>query len=185
MDSISDMTDEVIAKAVQDGNRDAFGTLIDRYESKLKRYGKKFLANSDDIDDIVQDIFLSAYRSIQSFDTSERWSPWLYRIAHNAFVNALRKQKHRPLSIDFDTLLTFASHEEPVEAEHERAEMKARIDAGMESLAPKYREVLVLHYFEDMAYKDIADVLEVPVGTVGVRLLRAKEALKRSLHTQT
>jgi RNA polymerase sigma-70 factor (ECF subfamily) len=181
MDTTPDSSDEAVARAVQAGDQEQFGHLVDRYETKLKRYGKKFLAHHDDIDDIVQDVFISAFRAIQSFDTAERFSPWIYRIAHNAFVNALRKQKHSPLSIDFDTLLSYPAPQDTAEKERDRAEFRQLIDRGLAELAPKYREVLVLHYYEDLSYKDIAQVLKVPIGTVGIRLSRAKDALKGHL----
>lgn len=174
-------TDEVLASSVQKGDSEAFGVLVDRYEAKLLRYGRKFLARSEDIEDIVQDAFLSAYRAIQGFDTAQRFSPWMYRIAHNAFVNALRQSKHAPLLLDFDTLLSYQKADESAEDERTRKEMREMIDRGLAHVPPKYREVLVLHYFEDMPYKDIADILEVPIGTVSIRIKRGKEALKKHL----
>lgn len=181
VDPSPDTPDEDIARRTQSGDVDAFGILVDRYEKKLKRYGTKFLARPEDIEDIVQDVFTRAYASIQSFDSSLRFSPWLYRIAHNAFVNALRKGKYRPYLVDFDTLVAHPVYEDPAEAARDRADIKALIDRGIETLSPKYREVLLLHYYEELSYKDIADVLRVPVGTVGVRLKRAKDALKHAL----
>ncbi len=174
-----DATDEHIVEAVQRGDTDAYGELVSRYESKLLRYGRKFLARDEDRQDIVQDIFISAYQNIQSFDTTLRFSPWIYRIAHNAFVNELRKNEKRPLlPFDFDTIIPHAVYEDPVENEREQKDMRAYLERGLEQIPSKYREVLVLHYFEDMAYKDIADILQVPQGTVGIRLKRAKEALR-------
>lgn len=181
--SAEQQNDEVCARHVQQGDADAFGVLVERYEGKLLRYGKKFLSRQEDIEDIVQDAFVSAYQNIRSFDTTQRFSPWMYRIAHNAFVNSLRKGERGPRFIDFDTLVSHPVYEDPSIAERERADMRIQIDRGLGRLAPKYREVLALHYFEDMAYKDIAEVLQVPVGTVGIRLKRAKEALKQVLDT--
>jgi RNA polymerase sigma-70 factor (ECF subfamily) len=177
----SNFTDEEVAVRVQQGNAESFGILVDRYEGKLSRYGRKFLARNEDIEDIVQDVFLSAYRNIQSFDATLRFSPWMYRIAHNAFVNALRQQKRGPLFMDFDTLLSHQVYEDPAEDERAQKEMREMLDRGLQFLSPKYREVLVLHYFEDMAYKDIADVLQIPIGTVSVRVRRAKEALREHI----
>ncbi len=174
-------TDEQIVARIQAGDKEAFGTILDRYEAKLVRYGHKFLARQEDIQDIVQDVFVSAYQNIQSFDTTQKLSPWLYRIAHNAFVNALRKKSRAPLSIDFDTLVSHPVYDDPAESEREQRDMRAMLDKGLDKLAPKYREVLVLYYFEEMPYKDIAEVLQVPQGTVGIRLRRAKEALKEAL----
>ncbi len=171
--------DEVIAEKVQGGDSELFGILIERYETKLLRYGRKFLANPDDIVDIVQEVFISAYQHIQSFDTAHKFSPWVYRIAHNAFVNGLRKHSRNPLLfVDFDTFLAHPVYEDPKDKEREQEEMKVLIEMGLELIAPKYREILILYYLEEMPYKDIAEVLQVPVGTVGIRAKRAKEALR-------
>ncbi len=177
----SRLSDEEIAKKVQEGDIEVFGVLVDRYEQKLLRYGRKFLSGKEDIVDIVQDVFVSVYQNIQSFDTSQRLSPWIYRICHNAFVNALRKNEHRPIAIDFDTLISHPAYEDPAAFEREQKDMRALIDRGLETLPSKYREVLVLHYFEEMSYKDIADILQIPTGTVGIRLSRAKQALKETI----
>jgi RNA polymerase sigma-70 factor (ECF subfamily) len=173
------LSDEEIALRVQRGDTNAFGALVERYEKKLLRYGTKFLPRHEDIEDIVQDVFMSCYQNIQSFDSSQRFSPWIYRIAHNAFVNGLRKNSRNPLQfIDFDTLVSHPVYEDPALREREEEEMKKMIENGLERISPKYREVLILYYLEDISYKEIADILEVPTGTVGIRIRRGKEALK-------
>ena len=182
--SNQDESDEHIAQNVQEGDKEAFGALVDRYEKKLLRYGRKFLARREDIEDIVQDVFMSAYKNIKSFDTTQKFSPWVYRIAHNAFVNGLRKNERSFVLIDFDTLASHPVYEDPTESERELAQIRNDIDKALAQLSPKYREVLVLHYFEEMAYKDIAEVLQVPVGTVGIRIKRAKEVLKGKINNQ-
>lgn len=178
---IPTMTDEAAALGVQKGDIEVFGTLMNRYEEKLLRYGRKFLSEREDIQDIVQDVFLSAYQNIQGFDTTQRFSPWIYRIAHNAFVNALGKKSRSPLRIDFDTFFPHPVYDDPVESEREQKDMRTMIDRGLDTVSVKYKEILVLHYFEELPYKDIAEILEVPLGTVGIRLKRAKEALKKNL----
>jgi RNA polymerase sigma-70 factor (ECF subfamily) len=176
---VEPQTDEGLAALVQRGDKNSFGILVERYEEKLLRYGRKFLATREDIEDIVQDVFLSAYQNIQSFDTAQRFSPWVYRIAHNAFVNALKKRSRGPLIIDFDTLISHPTYEDPAPLQREHEEMRSMIEKGLGTLDPKYREVLILYYLEEIPYKEIADILEVPTGTVGVRLKRGKEALKK------
>lgn len=172
-------TDELVVARVQGGDTEAFGELVARYEAKLLRYGRKFLARDEDRQDIVQDVFINAYQNIQSFDTAQRFSPWMYRIAHNAFVNEIRKNERRPLlPFDFDTIIPHTAYEDPAESERDQKDMRAYLEKGLSKIPSKYREVLILHYFEDMAYKDIADILQVPQGTVGIRLKRAKEALR-------
>jgi RNA polymerase sigma-70 factor (ECF subfamily) len=179
---LGDETDEALVAKIQKGNQRLFGVLIDRYQTKLMRYGKKFLNSHDDIQDIVQDVFIKAYQNLKSFDTSRRFSPWIYRIAHNACINELRKKSRQFISVDFDTFFPHPIYVDPDVSEKEKADMRHMLDKTLERLPPKYREVLVLHYYEDMAYKDIADILEVPMGTVSIRLKRAKESLKQLLH---
>lgn len=173
------LSDEVLALQVQKGDTEAFGELVTRYEAKLARYGTKFLSNKEDITDLVQDVFLKAYQNMQSFDSTLKFSPWIYRIAHNEFVTALRKRSRRPLiHVDFDTFLSHPVYDDPSEREREQKEIKAVLEKGIEELAPKYREVLVLYYLENMSYQEVAEVLRVPVATVGIRLKRAREKLK-------
>ncbi len=173
-------SDENLAVRVQAGESEAFGILVERYEAKLSRYGRKFLARQEDIEDIVQDVFESAFRNIKSFDTERRFSPWIFRIAHNAFVNALRRNKLAPfLAFDFDTILAHAEIEAPVDSDRQQREMLTLIERGLERLKPASREILVLFYLEDFSYQEIADILHVPTGTVGVRLSRAREELRK------
>ena len=165
---------------VQGGEQELFGTLMERYEKKLSRYGSKFLSSPDNIQDIVQDVFISAFQNIRNFDASRRFSPWIYRIAHNAYVNALKKNTHLPITLfDFDALVSHTIYEDPVEIEREQKQMKVMLEESMEKIPPKYKEVLLLRYYEDLDYKEMAEVLELPLGTVGIRLKRARETLKK------
>jgi RNA polymerase sigma-70 factor (ECF subfamily) len=170
-------TDEEIAKSVQGGDASAFGILMDRYEEKLLRYGRRFLREDDDVRDAVQESFIKAYVNIQSFDLSRRFSPWIYRIAHNEFVNALKKRKETVSLSDLDAIFPQPVAKEAAGDTAEAAELRRLLDGGLQKLDAKYREPLVLYYYEDMDYKEIADVLHIPVATVGVRLKRGREAL--------
>ena len=175
----NDLRDEEIAVRVQSGDTDAYGILIERYEKKLLRYGTKFLSRTEDMEDVVQDVFLSVYQNIQSFDPSQKFSSWIYRIAHNSFVNSLKKTGYLPRTFfDFDTLFAHTAYDDPSHEERERAELKQLVERGLAELNPKYREILTLFYFEELGYREIADVLAVPIGTVSVRVKRAKEALR-------
>jgi RNA polymerase sigma-70 factor, ECF subfamily len=178
-DQKDDMTDEALAALVQGNNYEALGVLMDRYQAKLLRYGKRFLAHDANIVDVVQDVFVKAYENIQSFDASRKFSPWIYRIAHNAFVSEIRRKKREPLAyLNLDTILAHPSYEFDPAADEERIQMKVLIDKGLDALSPAYKEVIVLYYIENQSYQEISDILQVPVGTVGVRLRRARQALK-------
>ena len=173
-------TDEQIAASVQKGQKEAFGILMDRYERKLFSYGRKFLTGQDNIEDVVQEVFIKTYRNIKSFDTSQKFSPWIYRIAHNTFVNALRKNAKSPLRFfDFDTFTAHPVYEDAMPAEREQQRVNGVIDRGLDKLSPEYREIIILYYIQNLSYKEIADILHIPIGTVSVRLLRAKKTLKK------
>lgn len=173
--------DEEIAVFVQNGDIDAFGVLVERYEEKLKRYARKFFRDNGDIEDVIQETFIKAYSNIQGFDAERKFSPWIYRIAHNELVNALKKKKNKEaISLfDFDVFLPHLVAKETAEERARSNEMKSALDKYLGKINLKYREPLVLYYFEDMNYKEVADVLEIPVSTVGVRLKRGKETLKK------
>ena len=183
-DAYAGLSDEEIALRVQKGEKELFGVLMERYEQKLSRYGRKFLSNPDNIQDIVQDVFMNAYQNIRSFDSSRKFSPWIYRIAHNAYANALRKNSRMPITLfDFDALVSHTVYEDPAELEREQKDTKKMIDECLEKIPSKYKEILLLRYYEDMDYKAIAEVLEVPLGTVSIRLKRAREHLKKAWDT--
>lgn len=178
MDTIR--TDEEIAASVQQGDADAFGELITRYEEKLTRYGRRFLSNPQDIEDLVQDVMIKTYTNIQSFNTDMRFSPWIYRIAHNTFVNALKKQSRFGYNVfDVDTILPQLKASERADEFALSSELSAEMELYLNQLDPKYREPLVLFFYEELSYQEISDVLHIPVTTVGVRINRAKEKLRK------
>ncbi len=176
------ISDEQLAERAQNGDTDSFGILVERYETKLERYARKFFANSDDRTDLVQDVFLRAYQNIQGFSLSMSFSSWIYRIAHNIFIDSLRKKTRQPLIfIDFDTFLYHPIYEDEEHSASSRSQMREILEKGLDKLAVKYREVLVLYYFEEFAYKEIADILSIPTSTVSIRIKRGKEALRKIL----
>ncbi len=176
-----EQTDEMIATRVQAGDADAFGELMLRYEPKLMRYARKFLLDPDDAADIVQDVFVKTYQNIQGFDATRRFSPWIYRIAHNEFVNDLKKRSARKttFTIDFDTLFPSLAAPDTADSAALERDTRETLERYLAEVDPKYREPLVLYYLEEMDYKAIADILRIPVSTVGVRLMRGKAILQR------
>lgn len=174
-------SDEELVGLIQKGKTDYFGTIVSRYEQKLLRYARRFLFNKEDAEDLVQDVFIKAYTNLQSFDTARRFSPWLYRVAHNEFINSLksRKGKEHFSLFDFDVLLPHPVAEETADQESYRREIKRWLDSSLEKLDDKYREPLTLYYFEEMDYQEIADILQIPTSTVGVRLQRGRALLRK------
>jgi RNA polymerase sigma-70 factor (ECF subfamily) len=177
---MTELTDEHIARLVQQGDVNIFGELVNRYEQKMARYARKFLFAGDEIKDVVQEVFLKAYINIRSFDPARRFSPWLYRIAHNELINAVKKKSRLPtFSFDLDALFPHLAAKENVEGELERKEALAMLEHSLDKLSPKYKEALVLYYIEELEYKEIAEILQIPISTVGVRLQRGRSLLKK------
>lgn len=176
---MTEVSDEEIATAVQSGNVEAFGELINRYEAKLKRYALKFLNTSEEIEDLVQDVFIKSYTNIQSFYAEQKFSPWIYRIAHNTFVNELKRKGRSGFSIfDADTVLPFIVAKETTDSKALENELVEEMGHMIDRLPLKYREAIVLHYYESLSYQEISEVLKIPVTTVGVRMTRARAKLK-------
>jgi len=177
-------TDEEIVVLVQQGDIESFRILMERYEPKLTRYARRFLFDSDEAKDLLQEIFIKAYVNIKGFDAARRFSPWVYRIAHNEFVNALAKKKKEKGSVSLfyvDVLFPHPLAKETADEQATRRETKEMLDRFLSSIGPKYREPLVLYYFEDMEYGEIAEILRVPVSTVGVRLQRGRALLRKMM----
>lgn len=173
------LSDEELTRGVQQGEMHLFGLLVERYEDKMLRYARRFLFNQHDAEDAVQEVFLKAYINMRSFNSTRRFSPWLYRIAHNELLNSLRKKMHEPIPFfDPDTLLPHPVAREQTDQPINEKELKELISANLDKLPQKYREPLVLYYFQDLSYQEISDILQIPVSTVGVRISRAKLALR-------
>ncbi len=181
--NLADKTDEEVVAMVQSGDLDAFGVIVERYEQKLLRYARKFLFNQDDAKDLVQDVFIKAYSNLQSFDSRRRFSPWLYRVAHNEFLNVIKSKKGKESFslFDIDVLFPHPIAKETADEKVNLQEVKDWMEKSLNSLDAKYREPLVLYYLEEMNYQEIADILQIPVSTVGVRLGRGRALLKKNI----
>lgn len=176
------LSDEKIVKLIIEGDKDLFGELIDRYEAKLTRYVKRFTQHPDDVSDVIQVVFIKAYTNLQSFDVSRSFNSWIYRIAHNESVTHLKKKGGEKVSfIDFDTFFPHPFAKEEADTLALSREDKEGLEVSLSKVSPKYREVLVLYYYDELSYQEIADVLRIPTATVGVRIKRGKEALHKML----
>ncbi|MAZ56701.1 hypothetical protein CL653_02840 [bacterium] len=175
-----DLSDEEIVVLIQNGETEMVGVLIDRYEEKLKRYGRRFLSDSDDVEDIVQEAFVRAYTNMKSFDANRKFSPWLYRITHNLLVNKIRsKSRYIPFNFDTDTIWPYLQSDNSADSEAIQSELQNQMSVHLNELDTKYKEPLILFYYESMSYEEISEILRIPVTTVGVRIKRAKDKLKK------
>lgn len=177
-DEWSDMTDEQLAVHSLVA-QPAFGVLIERYEEKMVRYvGRLTSVSAEDVEDIVQDIFIRCYQNLAAFDSSVSFSSWLYRIAHNMVVDSYRRSKARPHGNSI-VLTDFEYHnlasDFDLGAVVDGALLRERIEETLKKIDVKYRDVLVLKYLEDKSYEEIGDILKKPGGSVATLLHRAKK----------
>lgn len=181
------MTDaEMVRLALQE--QAFFAHIIHRYEPKLDRYIRRLgVLDEDDRADVLQDIFIKVYKNLNSFDTSLKFSSWIYRIAHNEAISWYRKRNARPeghMVLDSDDVFLFLSTaEESSEITFDKGLNADVLAEGLEQIDEKYRAVLLLRYFEHKDYNEISDILQIPVGSVGTLLHRGKQALRDVLNT--
>lgn len=180
MESTSDESDENLAKAVQEGDLQAFDALLKRYYQKILRYGRRFLLGVQDSEDATQIIFLKAYRFIKSYNTSRKFSPWIYGIAHNEFINLGKKREKQQVEFfDDEEFFPYPAVDKSSGGDLSDLEVKGILDECLGQLAAKYREPVVLYFLEDLDYKEIAQILRLPISTVGTRIKRAKYKLRK------
>jgi RNA polymerase sigma-70 factor (ECF subfamily) len=172
----NELTDEQLALQVQQGKQAAFVLLYDHFQPKILQYGRRFLYKYEDVEDAAQEVFIKAYTNIQSYDITRKFSTWIYRVAHNTFIDIIRKKGKEPVSfLDFDTLVSLPVREKKGLEEKIMIKMETEeVQKLVAGLPVKYREVLVLFYYEEKDYMEIAEILHIPTATVGVRLRRAR-----------
>jgi RNA polymerase sigma-70 factor, ECF subfamily len=162
--------DAAIIDSVCNGDSEAFGLLVRRYEDFVFTLVRG-LANSDEAaEDVTQEIFLRAYRAIRRFEKKASFKTWLYRIAYNTSMSYLARKKQKQETEISDTIPA---------ADGTDFGLKQSMLKLVNYLKPELKAVVIFHYYDDMKYDEIAEVLNCPVGTVKIRLYRAKHELKK------
>ena len=169
-------SDEAIAAQVTGGKTAAYALLMQRYEQKLLRYVVFLIHDEPAAADIVQETFIKAYQNLKGYNPTYKFSSWIYRIAHNETMNAIKRNRHQS-GTDIDTLPELA-YDPHIAEQLDRGMLQANVRDCVAQLEPKYREIIQLIYFEEMKYDEASEVLHVPTSTVGVWLKRAKEKLR-------
>lgn len=178
--SLPPSDEEIVRMTLEDPNQ--YGLLMERYEAKLKRYITRLgIRNPDDQLDVLQEIFIKAYRNLNGFDTLLSFSSWIYRIAHNEAISFYRKKNVRPeghLVGDGDEILGFlSSNQEGEEVKFDKAINAEEVNKALALIDEKYREPIILRFFEHKEYDEISDILQIPIGSVGTLLHRGKKQL--------
>lgn len=176
-DDIENKSDEDLVRLVI-YDQNYFLYLMKRYEFKISRYIRRISnLRDEEIEDVLQDIFIKVYKNINDFDSSLKFSSWIYRIAHNQVVSNFRKTMVRPQMVwdkDERILNNIASELNADEGIGSK-QLQEEINNVLDKLSKKYREVLVLKFLEEKSYKEISDILKKPMGTVATLINRAKK----------
>jgi RNA polymerase sigma-70 factor (ECF subfamily) len=163
------------------GNKKAYEELVRQYMADAFLVAQGFVGDADDARDLSQDAFIKAYQARDSFDASRPFYPWLYKILKNHCLNFLKRGARRTTSLYYEDnpdRERFASSSPTPLQDLERDERKQIVRAAVEQLSEDHREIIVLKNFKDYAYADIAEILDIPIGTVMSRLYYARKALK-------
>lgn len=169
---------ELLERARHRDDSLAFAELVKRHQGKVRGLLLRLTANRTLADDLGQEVFLRAYRGLVGFEGRSRFSTWLYRIAYNVYLNhRTRTRELAPLPETFEQRAA-APEGRMSAAGHD---LRRDLDAAIATLPDRYKTVITLYYLEDVSYPEIADVLDIPLGTVKTHLHRAKRMLRERL----
>jgi len=172
-------SDEALVAAAAAGSRDAFGELLRRHEHKVRAMLLRLCGDRTLADDLAQEAFLRAYRGLVGFERRAAFSTWLYRIAYNAYLShSGRKNTAAKVEAGLRQQHAAVWTHAPVDAP---SDLRQDLELAIAELPERYRVVVLLYYCEGVNYPEIAEILELPVGTVKTHLHRAKRALRERL----
>ncbi len=180
-------TDAELVAAFRDGDPEALGLLMERHKAALYGYLLRLTGRRDAAEDIFQEVFLKLVRNPGAYGEREKFGAWLFTVARNAALDRFRREGARgevPLEGDAGRPgpADFAASPEPgPEASAVNRELGARIDAALAALSADQREVFYLRHYSGLSFKEIAELLKLPIGTVLARMSRAAAALRARL----
>src|SRR5262245_46931296 len=175
---------ELVARALQ-GHQEAFREIVVRFERPVYSLVARMLQDPAAAEDLAQEVFIKAFRRLNTYDPQRKFSSWLFKIAHNTTIDHLRR--HAPETVPLEAekdddrgglaaVLSDGSMEDP-SAAAERRDMARALEGAIARLRPEYRESVVMFYIEGASYQDICEVTGLPLGTVKTNLHRARKEL--------
>lgn len=183
IEGIRQLTDGELIVVAIDGRADGFEELVRRYQRPITSYVFRLIGNYESSLDVTQEVFIKVYNSLTKYSPEYKFSTWLYRIAHNAAVDHLRRNSVNVQSIEAENSegtyeLQIESRGATPEQEQERSEWRDEIESVVRCLPPTYRDLILLRHARDLSYDEIAEVTALPLGTVKNRLFRAREMMR-------
>lgn len=177
-------SDDQAIELCRAGHRQAYGFLVNTYMQRAYYCALGFVGSHDAALDISQDAFVRAFRAMARFEPGKQFFTWYYKILRNLCLNFIRDKKNHARSfseVSEYEIARITDERQNVDDVVERNELKVKVWAAINELRPAEREIIVLKDFQDYAYKEIAEMLEIPIGTVMSRLFNARKSLKAKL----
>lgn len=188
LESYTGVADSDLVVRAMAGREESFAELVRRYQRPIAAYVYRMVGDYDSALDLTQEVFIKVYSSLARYRSEYKFSTWIYRIAHNAAIDHLRRSNPGRMeefaheSEEYGKFeKSFVSGVLSPEQLSERAERRAEIEEVVQSLSPTYRELIVLRHAQDMSYDEIAEVTGLPLGTVKNRIFRAREIMRAAL----
>ena len=186
-----DNEDVLLVRRCLKGEEKAHRQLLSKYKRPVYNLAWRMVGDEEEAKDVTQETFIRAFRALSTFDLGRPFTSWLFRIATNLCIDHLRRRKPNVQSLDgmrgADDEYRTAEIEDASpgpDVQHEMAEQRRMLDRLVQALPPSYRMVILLRHGRELSYNEIAEVLEVPVGTVKARIHRAHSLLRSSLEVE-
>jgi len=183
LDNARLVSDADLVTSAIGGGESSFEELVRRYQRPIVSYVYRMLNDYDSSLDVTQEVFIKVYNSLDRYSCDYKFSTWLYRIAHNAAIDHMRRNSINAQSLETDNgdgayQLQIESPNPTPEQDRERSEWRTEIEMVVRQLPAAYRHLILLRHSRDMSYDDIAEVTGLPLGTVKNRLFRAREMMR-------
>lgn len=181
--------DFLIVQRVQAGDKKAYNLLVSKYQRRVARLLTRMVKNQEDIDDVVQDTFIKAYRAIGNFRGESAFYTWIYRIAINTAKNHLVTQNRRPTTLNesndedgetFEDNSALSNIDTP-ESLMQTKQIGEAVNDAMAALPDDLREAIIMREIDGLSYEEIASAMDCPIGTVRSRIFRAREAISQKI----
>ncbi len=179
--------DKWVQKAVS-GSQEAYRELMNKYQKPLQYHVLKMVKDQEQVEDLVQEAFMKAFKNLNSYNTDYAFSTWIYRITTNHTIDYLRKKKLQTTSIDEprktkdgELSMELPDQSHMADRDIQRKQRKKIITKAIKNLPDKYRQVIEMRHLEELSYQEISEQLDLPLGTVKAHIFRAREMLYKSL----
>lgn len=183
--------DAYLVQRTLEGDIRAFEALIDKYKNMVFTISFRMLGNHTDAEDASQEVFLRLYNSLSKYNSNHKFSNWLYQITMNICRDELRKRKSTKTSLSLDEPIREEDGKDIAslipdeynlpERVAEENELRNRLELAIQRLPKDYKEPLVLRYTKGLSYEDISSILKLPIGTVKIRIHRARKMIREML----